>query len=68
MKIHREKNIVEFVPETEEEMENLEGLWKTIVDCAKFNRKLVPIGEFIPGKTNVARFSVEENKPIEITG
>ena len=67
MKIHREKNIVEFVPENEEETQNLVALWNTIVDCAKFNHKLVPIGEFVPGKTDVARFAVEENRPVETT-
>ena len=31
-----------------------------IVDCVKFNKKLVPVGEYIPQKRNLARFVIEE--------
>ena len=44
MKITVDKNIVEFVPENTLETTDLEKLWNTIVDCVKFNKKLVPIG------------------------
>jgi Zn finger protein HypA/HybF involved in hydrogenase expression len=30
-----------------------------MVDCVRFNKKLVPVGEFLPGKTDVARFAIE---------
>jgi hypothetical protein len=60
MKFSFEKNLVELTPENEAETKNLDALWKVIVDCVKFNKKLVPIGEFVPGKTQVARFAVEE--------
>ena len=60
MKITVEKNVVEFVPQNELETTQLQTLWNTIVDCVKFNKKLVPIGEFIPQKSNLARFSIEE--------
>lgn len=59
MKISVEKNVVEFVPDNEQETAQLEILWNTIVDCVKFNRKLVPIGEYVPQKTNMARFAIE---------
>jgi hypothetical protein len=29
------------------------------VDCVQFNKKLVPIGEYIPQKANLARFALE---------
>jgi hypothetical protein len=61
MKISIEKNVVEFVPDSETETVQLEALWNTIVDCVKFNRKLVPIGEYVPSKSNLARFSIEGN-------
>lgn len=51
MKITIEKNVVEITPESSQETEQLDSLWKVIVDCMKENKKLVPIGEFIPGKT-----------------
>ena len=63
MKITREKNLVEFTPESESETKELETLWNTIVDCVKFNKKLVPVGEYVPVKKNAAQFVIEENKP-----
>jgi len=60
MKISVEKNVVEFVPESDQEKSQLETLWNTIVDCAKFNKKLVPIGEFVPQKSEQARFAIED--------
>jgi hypothetical protein len=59
MKIIVEKNVVEFVPENHEETTQLGTLWNTIVDCVQFNKKLVPIGEYIPQKANLARFALE---------
>ncbi len=59
MKISVEKNVVEFVPANDQETAELQVLWNTIVDCVKFNRKLVPIGEYVPEKANLARFAIE---------
>ena len=59
MKITIDKNLVEFIPESENETKSLDALWKTVVDCVKFNKKLVPVGEFVPGKTDTARFAIE---------
>jgi hypothetical protein len=60
MNIKIEKDLVEFGPENEEETAMLEDLWKLMVDCVRFNKKLVPVGEYIPQKKNLARFVVEE--------
>jgi hypothetical protein len=60
MKIKVEKNLVEMVPDNEQETEQIQVLWNTIVDCVKFNKKLVPVGEFVPQKSSVARFAIEE--------
>lgn len=60
MKITIEKDVVEFVPESGRETAQLEKLWNLVVDCAKFNKKLVPIGEFVPLKSSLARFAIEE--------
>jgi len=59
MKISIDKNVVEFVPDNTLETEELEKLWNVIVDCVKFNKKLVPIGEYVPRKSNLARFAIE---------
>jgi hypothetical protein len=63
MKIHIDKNLVELTPENSEETVKLEALWKVIVDCARFSRKLVPVGEYVPQKNNMARFAIEGEAP-----
>jgi hypothetical protein len=60
MRINIEKTLVEFEPENDEETAMIEALWRLIVDCAKFNKKLVPVGEYIPQKRNLARFAIED--------
>ena len=60
MKINIDKTIVEFTPENDEETKQLSGLWDLIVDCVKFNQKLVPVGEYVPSKNNVAKFHIED--------
>ena len=60
MKINVDKNLVEFAPESPEEAKDLESLWRLVVDCVKFNKKLVPVGEYVPQKSNRARFAIEE--------
>lgn len=60
MKIEANKNVVEFTPESDAEKKQLSTLWNLIVDCVKFNKKLVPIGEFVPTRDTQARFAIEE--------
>jgi hypothetical protein len=59
MKINIDRNIVEFMPEDPQETSSMEVLWRVIVDCLRENKKLVPIGEYIPVKENLARFTIE---------
>lgn len=69
MKIDIEKNLVEFTPETADEKKKLEALWRTIVDCVRFNKKLVPIGQYVAATDTLARFAIEggdsKDKPKE---
>ena len=60
MKISIEKSLVELTPESEAETQQLLQLWQTIVDCVKFNKHLVPVGEFVPPHSNIARFAIED--------
>ena len=62
MKIELSKTTVEFTPEADYEQTMLEGLWRMLVDCARFNQKLVPVGEYVPAKNNTAQFAVEGEK------
>ncbi|MFZ5775217.1 MAG: hypothetical protein ACOY3Z_07020 [Thermodesulfobacteriota bacterium] len=59
MEIRIDRNVVEFKPGTPQETAAMELLWRVIVDCLKENKKLVPIGEYIPSKENLARFVIE---------
>ena len=59
MKISMDKNVIEFYPENDAETTQLLALWNVMVDCAKFNKKMTPIGEFVPSKNKLARFLVE---------
>jgi hypothetical protein len=60
MKIELDKKVVEITPENAKEAEQLDTLWKVIIDCAGTNKKLVPIGEYIPVKSTLARFTIED--------
>lgn len=62
MQINIQKNLVEFTPESDEETAKLEALWRLMVDCARFNKKMVPVGAYIPKETNMARFAIEGAK------
>ncbi len=59
MKIQIDKNVVEFLPETEQETASMETLWRVVVDCARENKRMTAIGEYIPLKQNLARFVIE---------
>ena len=59
MKITIDKNVVEFVPENNEETSSLTALWRVMVDCLRDNKKLEPIGEYVPTKENKASFVLE---------
>ena len=59
MKILVDKNVVEFTMETPQETADMEVLWRVMVNCIADNKRMEPIGEYIPAKSNVARFIIE---------
>ena len=59
MKITVDRNVVEIKPENEQETTALDALWKVVIDCYGNNKKIVPIGQFIPGRDSLARFQIE---------
>jgi hypothetical protein len=59
MKIVIDKNVVEFRPESPGETSDLETLWRVVVDCIQDSKSMQPIGEYIPAKSDVARFVIE---------
>ncbi|MEE4314015.1 MAG: hypothetical protein V2J11_05925 [Desulfofustis sp.] len=60
MRITLDKTLVELKPENPQEVKELDALWKVIIDCVKTNKKLVPIGEYLPGEKEIARFNIED--------
>jgi len=59
MKIVVDRNVVEFTPENQQETAELEVLWRVVVDCVKDSKRMSPIGEYVPVKSNKARFVIE---------
>ncbi len=68
MKINFDKNLVEFTPETDDEKAKLQALWRKVVDCARFNKRLVAVGQYIPGTDEFARFAIEGGEPSQDGG
>jgi hypothetical protein len=59
MKIELEGTLLKMTPESDREKEELNQLWTLIIDCVKENKKLVPVGEYLPGIKEVATFNIE---------
>jgi hypothetical protein len=59
MKIDLEGTLIKFIPETDREKEELNQLWTIMIDCVKENKKLVPVGQYIPQMKEVAVFNIE---------
>ena len=59
MKIELEGTLLKMTPENDREKDELNQLWTIIIDCVKDNKKLVPVGQYIPGMKEVATFNIE---------
>ena len=59
MRISQNKNIVELEPQSPTEASALALLWRQLISCTGETARLAPIGEFSPGKKNVASFVIE---------
>jgi hypothetical protein len=59
MKIYEKDGLIRFAPESDEETNQLSALWNMLIDCVGYNKKLVPVGEYVPHKKNEAQFTVE---------
>jgi hypothetical protein len=60
MKIELEGTLVRMTPESNLEKEQINGLWRILIDCVSSTRKLVPVGEYLPGIKEVAVFNIED--------
>lgn len=59
MKIELEGTLLKMMPENEREKTELNQLWTIVVGCATENKKLVPVGEYLPGIKETAVFNIE---------
>jgi len=59
MKIEMEGTLIKFTPENEREKTELNQLWVIVVGCIDDGKKLVPVGEYLPGIKEVATFNME---------
>ncbi|MFN3406766.1 MAG: hypothetical protein ACK40E_03445 [Caldimicrobium sp.] len=59
MKIDIEGSIIKLIPENEREIEELNKLWQLLARCEEENRKLLPLGHFVPQSTPYMQFYIE---------
>lgn len=59
MKIELVGSLIKMKPESDREKEELNQLWTIIIGCASEGKKLVPVGEYIPGIKEIAVFNIE---------
>jgi len=59
MKIELEGTLIKMIPENDREKNELNQLWVIIIDCVKENKKLVPVGQYLPGMKEIATFNIE---------
>jgi len=59
MKIELEGTLIKMMPENDREKNELNQLWVILIDCVKDNKKLVPVGQYLPGMKEVAVFNIE---------
>jgi hypothetical protein len=60
MRIELDGTLIKMTPENDREKEELNQLWTIVIDCMNQNRKLVPVGEYLPGIKDVAVFNIED--------
>ena len=59
MKIELEGMLIRMIPENDREKTELNQLWTIIIGCVNEGKKLVPVGEYLPGIKEVATFHIE---------
>jgi hypothetical protein len=48
-----------MIPENEREKTELNQLWTIVIGCITEGKKLVPVGEYLPGTKEIATFHIE---------
>ncbi len=59
MRMELEGTLLKFTPENDRERQELNQLWTIIIGCVNEGKKLVPVGQYLPGIKEVATFNIE---------
>ena len=59
MRMELEGELIRMMPENDREREELNQLWTIIIGCVSEGKKLVPVGQYLPGIKEVATFNIE---------
>jgi hypothetical protein len=59
MRIELEGSLLKMIPENDREKAELNQLWTIIIGCVNEGKKLVPVGQYLPGVKEVAVFNIE---------
>lgn len=59
MRIELVGTLIKMYPENDREKEELNQLWTIIIGCVNEGKRLVPVGEYLPGMKEVATFNIE---------
>jgi hypothetical protein len=59
MRIELEGSLLKMTPENDREKEELNQLWTIVIGCVNEGKKLVPVGQYLPGVKEVAVFNIE---------
>lgn len=59
MRLELEGSLLKMMPENERERNELNQLWTLVVGCVSEGKKLVPVGQYLPGIKEVAVFNIE---------
>ena len=60
MRIELDGTLLRMIPESDREKTELNQLWMILIGCVEEGKRLVPLGEYIPGIKEVAVFNIEK--------
>lgn len=68
MKIEIEGQVVKLIPENPQESQELNKLWQILVTCVQEDKRIRPLGIYVPGSTPEAKFLMEDVKSPSVSG
>jgi len=54
---------MKLIPETQNEREGLDALWKLVIRCDADSKVLCPVGSYISGQDEGVHFVIEDRRP-----